>query len=709
MEWVRLMLRPVSIRAKFVRDLVLMVLLMGGAVVVVFWLANRRAIRTLSASIIHQTLQTIEQELQSFFEPITFSLQVAQSWGKEGDLSFDAGEGPEAEAALRQRLTDRFIPIMEQLPRLSSINVADETGRDYMLLHSDSGFEVWQSTVQADGTLVRHRTWSDHGADLSATRTDYDARTRPWYLGALERSRESHESDKAGAVFWTEPYSFFTAGEPGITASLALRGPDGTTQVVGCDLLLRDISKFTRSLRVSKRGKVVVMTTDGLVVGLPDDARFEDPAVRRAAYLKGPEEIGLDLARDATNAFGDAVVDAIKTNRDPEETTVRFRSIGEAWWGESRLFTLSPSRHLRMAVVVPEAELLGDLAFQRLVIAGTLMLVLLIGVWRAVALGRTLSQPVEQLVAQVDRIGQGDFGPAPSIATDIWEVRRLAAAHDRMRESLQSLMKLERDIQIARQIQQSALPRVLPILDGFELHAWNEPADETGGDTFDVIGFTMDAMGLLESAPHGKAPTLAGPSSRHADRAILLLADATGHGIGPALAATQIRAMLRMAVRLGATLQQIAQQLNEQLVADLPDNRFITAWLGVVDARAGTVTTFSAGQGPLLHYRAERGEFVTVATDAPPFGVMADLAVELQPALPLERGDLFLVISDGLFEARNAAGELFGLDRMRSVLADAATSSAADISAAVRRAVDDFTGHTPADDDRTIIVIRRTG
>ncbi|MCC6907238.1 MAG: SpoIIE family protein phosphatase [Phycisphaerales bacterium] len=696
-------MRPVSLRAKFVRDLALMLVVTGAVNIVILWFANRRAVHTLSASIIRQTLQTIERELDSFFNPVTFSLEVAASWSAEGALDLETRSGPFGDQAgfvvLRRRMTERFIPVMEQLPRLSSLLVADETGREFMLLRTDAGFEAWQTFVQDDGSLLRRRTWSDHGADLTVSRIDYDPRHRPWFTGAIAAG--------TGEVYWTEPYTFFTTGQPGISASIAARTPGGLTQVIGFDVLLRDISEFTRSLRVTQRGKVVVMTTDDLVVGLPNDPRFDDPQAREAALLKGPDELGLELARDATQAFGDAVVQAIEQQRDPQEMTVRFRSLGEAWWGESRLFSLAPTRHLRMAVIVPESELLGNLIYQRLVIAAALLAVLLVGLWRTIVLGRTLSRPVEQLVGQTDRIGQGDLSPAPAIRTDISEVRRIAAAHDRMRRSLQNLMKLERDIQIARQIQQSTMPHALPALDGFEIAAWNEPADETGGDTFDVIGLPDRSTGA-DALPHGRAAAPTARGEHTAPRAVLLLADATGHGIGPALAATQIRAMLRMALRLGSDLPQIARHLNEQLVADLPDNRFITAWMGEVDARAGTLTSFSAGQGPLLLYRAAARTITHVPTDAPPFGVTPDLIATPAAAVRMERGDVFAVLSDGLFEARNAAGEQFGLDRVEAVLTDAAADGADAIIAALRAAVESFTSSAAADDDRTIIVIRRT-
>lgn len=683
-------MRPVSIRFRFLRDLVLLALLMGGAALLVFWVASRRAIRTHSASIIRQTLETTERELDSFFDPVGLSLQVARGWGESGALSLmapsDVVGAEAAEAAVRERLVERFIAVVRQLPRISSLLVADETGREFMLLHTARGFEVWQTRPREDGGFERRRTWSDWNAPPES-RLDYDPLVRPWFNGAMENLRRSEGTGRGAALYWTEPYTFFTTHDPGITASIAMRDPAGRAQVVGFDILLADISEFTRSLRVGQRGKIVVMTTDDLVVGLPGDARFADPEVRRAAYLREPHEIGLDLARDATRAFGDAVVKAIQENRSPEGLTVRFQSLDEAWWGEAREFSLAPDRRLRIAVVVPEAELLGDIAAQRLTFAGILAALLLVGVWRAIVLGRTLSRPVEQLVAQSDRIGRGDLSPPQPIATDISEVQRLAAAHERMRESLRSLMRLERDLQIARQIQQSTLPRTLPALDGFDLAGWNEPAEETGGDTFDVI------------AVEGEG----------AARAVLLLADATGHGIGPALAATQIRAMLRMAVRLGADLADVARHLNEQLLADLPDNRFITAWLGEVDARAGTIASFSAGQGPILIYRAALGAFERRSADAPPFGVVDDMAVNVAAPVALERGDLFIVISDGFYEAHDAAGEQFGPARVERTIASHAGASAAAIIAAVREAVDAFTHSKRADDDRTIIVIRRTG
>ena len=116
------------------------------------------------------------------------------------------------------------------------------------------------------------------------------------------------------------------------------------------------------------------------------------------------------------------------------------------------------------------------------------------------------------------------------------------------RKARESLLKFECDLQVARRIQQSAYSQRLPAISGFEVDAWSEPAEETGGDTYDVIGLERDPdSGMIHL------------STDDVERAVLLLADATGHGIGPALSVTQVRAMLRMAVRLEPRLQKAAQ------------------------------------------------------------------------------------------------------------------------------------------------------
>ena len=166
--------------------------------------------------------------------------------------------------------------------------------------------------------------------------------------------------------------------------------------------------------------------------------------------------------------------------------------------------------------------------------------------------------------------------------------------------------------------------------------------------------------------------------------------------------------MLRMAVRMGQDMLTIVRHLNDQLCADLSDARFITAWLGELNAREHTLISFSAGQAPLLRYDAARGEVEVISADMPPFGVLDDLKIELSDPIDMKPGDIFAVISDGVFEAVNDANEQFGLARVSELLSRHHRNSPPQILSSVRAALDRFTGDVPAADDRTAIILKRS-
>ncbi len=263
------------------------------------------------------------------------------------------------------------------------------------------------------------------------------------------------------------------------------------------------------------------------------------------------------------------------------------------------------------------------------------------------------------------------------------------------RETRESLLKVERDLQLAREIQRKTFPDKLPELSGFDLYAWSEPAEETAGDTYDVIGYRAARLG----------PNVL--TTGEAERAYLLLADATGHGIGPALSVTQVRAMLRMAVRMKPQLSRIARHLNEQLCADLPGGRFVTTWLGEVNTRDHTIISFSAGQAPILRYEAAADRWDVLPADTMPLGISMDLDIKIGDPIPMNPGDILAVISDGFFEAVGRDGVKFGIDRVLDLLSAHHLESARQIHVALCSALAEFTGDAPADDDRTAIIVKR--
>jgi len=636
-----------------------MIGLLSTAIIVVAAIGARRAVAGLSSAIIVQMTDRVEERLHRFFDPLDGGLQIAGAWGAEGLLDLGRPD----------RLRTLLAPYMRRYAQISSILVADGRGNEFMLLRDGPRWTSREMKPGAWGRRGRFTEWTESRPEPIVTwrELDYDPRTRPWYRGAIGGTRRT--------IHWTEPYTFYTVQEPGITAAVAydLDEADGVEHVVAFDVKLSEISDFTYGLRPSPGGAVFVMTDQGQVIGLPRDEKFALPAARRSAILRNASDLGVQMVQDGTRAFMEL---------PPEDREAfQFVSDGRTWWAGAAPFELGPDRLLLMAVAVPADDLLEQVERSRLTIIVITVLVLAGAVWRAVALAHRYSEPIEALVQQSDRISRGDLEPGPEIASRVREVRRLARAQERMRLGLRSLLKLERDLQLARQIQERTFPEAIPVLRGFRIDAWSEPAEETGGDTYDVI--------------------------ERGDRVVLLLADATGHGIGPAISVTQVRSMLRMAVQLGADLATIVRDLNEQLHADLPDGRFVTAWLGEIDTAAGTLTSFSAGQAPIVRYDAAAGRCVALPADTVPLGVVADLSVEIAKPFTLAHGDIVAVISDGVYEALDAAGAQFGVDRVTQIISSNHDGSPTEIIAALREAVAVFTGDTAASDDRTGIIIKK--
>jgi serine phosphatase RsbU (regulator of sigma subunit) len=243
---------------------------------------------------------------------------------------------------------------------------------------------------------------------------------------------------------------------------------------------------------------------------------------------------------------------------------------------------------------------------------------------------------------------------------------------------------LGRELALAAEIQRCLLPEQPPQIDGFELAGWSQPANATGGDTYDFMVLPDQQV-------------------------MVTLGDASGHGMGPALVITEARAILRafaLSLRDPAMILRDARQL---LVMDLPTNRLITCFVGILDPGAGTLTYAAAGQGPILVYRKETDEFETSPATGPPLspGLPAEIGASLE-SLRLGHGDFVVLASDGFYEAPNPAREQLSAQRLIAALHAARRGSLEDIIAASRSAVTTFCEGVPQEDDMTIVLLRKT-
>jgi phosphoserine phosphatase len=286
-------------------------------------------------------------------------------------------------------------------------------------------------------------------------------------------------------------------------------------------------------------------------------------------------------------------------------------------------------------------------------------------------------------VLQILNKNEGVFDETDEFVAQALAAQAAVVLHRaKITEQMIASERLDREISVARDVQMGTLPKDMPRIEGYEFGGAFAPTDQTGGDLYDFV--PLDDRRLF-----------------------LLMGDATGHGIGPALSATQVRAMLRVAIRLDSSLDDAFVHINDQLCDDLPDDRFVTGFFGLLDADTHTVRFHSGGQGPIMHYQAEMAEFAWHPATTFPLGYLPQS--DLQPPIvsELEPGDILGLISDGIYEYENEHGAQFGRQGVIRVIDKNPDASAQELVDKIMAAAREHGGTAPQADDITIVLARR--
>lgn len=274
--------------------------------------------------------------------------------------------------------------------------------------------------------------------------------------------------------------------------------------------------------------------------------------------------------------------------------------------------------------------------------------------------------------------GEYDISLAETLAAQAGVVIQRA----RLIEQYVQKQRMDKSLEIARDIQRGLLPKADPTVAGFDIAAFSEPADETGGDIYDFF------------------PVADG-------RLAVVVADATGHGIGPALVIAETRAMLRALSGQTGDVSVVMGTVNDLLTEDLDSGRFVTCFLGVLDPAASCLTFASAGHGPIVFYDRDADSFEELAATAVPLGILDGVDFKDTVARKLNKGDLAVILTDGLFEAVDAADEQFGIGRICDIIRAGRDLPAREMIVRIRAAVAEWSGDLPQADDLTAVIIRR--
>jgi sigma-B regulation protein RsbU (phosphoserine phosphatase) len=279
------------------------------------------------------------------------------------------------------------------------------------------------------------------------------------------------------------------------------------------------------------------------------------------------------------------------------------------------------------------------------------------------------------------RSGVGPFPAEDRRALNLFANQAaLALEQARLHQEALEKERLEREMELAAQIQRRILPRTLPLVEGYQIVGWARPARHVGGDYWDVL-----------TLPDG--------------RTALLVADVSGKGVSAALLVSTLHSALHLLLGRGEPADRLLQAVNGHLIEFSAANKFATLLIAVLDAATGELSYVNAGHNPGLLLHAD-GTTTTLDACAVPLGLLP-VAVFSESKLQLQAGDLLCLYSDGVTEATSPSGEEYGQDRLEALLRRHLATPLPELRAALDAELREIARGLPQGDDQTVLLLRR--
>ena len=307
--------------------------------------------------------------------------------------------------------------------------------------------------------------------------------------------------------------------------------------------------------------------------------------------------------------------------------------------------------------------------------------VVLQGVRSVLAVPLGVSEKVFGIIYADSPIAEGRFTEDHlKVLTTLASVAAIRVENARLVEARFQQERLERELQLAMEIQQRFQPTAPPVVTGYEFQGISFPCYEIGGDYYDFI-------------------------QREDGRLIIALGDVSGKGTAAALLMSSLHASIHAQTGSHDSLVETISAVNRYLADNIPSNRFVTLFYAELDPESGALSFLNAGHNPPLIVHAA-GTVEQLASGGLPLGIKAN-AEYREGRTTLQRGDVLVIYSDGVTEAASPNGEEFGPTRLYEVVSRNVDSSAAGIRDRIESALTKFSQGTQAADDITLVIVKR--
>jgi sigma-B regulation protein RsbU (phosphoserine phosphatase) len=306
----------------------------------------------------------------------------------------------------------------------------------------------------------------------------------------------------------------------------------------------------------------------------------------------------------------------------------------------------------------------------------------------AIILSRTFStsiiDPVHQMETAMARVEKGDLAASVPINSND-ELGVLAENFNQMTEGLKERYRLRQSLDLAKEVQQNLLPKGDPEFPGLDIAGKSIYCDETGGDYFDFL------------SSNEPAPQKFG----------VVIGDVSEHGIPSALLMASIRAFLRQRSALSGNIANIVTDVNRQLTQDVKDTgRFITLFYLLIDMADRSLNWVRAGHEPAVLYDPSTDRFEELSGEGLALGIDGSWKYTAKQRTDLTDGQIILLSTDGIWEARNPQDEMFGKPALYRLIRENSAAEAQKILDAILAELNQFQQNVELSDDITLVIIK---
>jgi phosphoserine phosphatase RsbU/P len=548
-----------------------------------------------------------------------------------------------------------------------------------------------QATKEADPDLTSIYIATDSGVmwmypGMGYTPPEYDPRVRDWYT----RARAA-----GGRPVWSGPYTDAAGHGLVVTCSKSVSGRYGSW-VIGTDVTIESINANILDLTLNGVGYPVLLDNRGDVISRPglsaNGTRWDEEFTPDDAFTSNNPALE---AVAANMTAGKSGIERVMFNNSP--VYVAYAPVPSMNWSFAVSMPvkeiLAPVQNTEEKIAIETRETGARIGEQTgrvvTIFAFLFCLLLAIVVFLSWRLARIITRPVDALKAGAVALGSGDLGYRVDLRTgDEFEdlavsfntmASDLRTSIDNLRRTTAEKERYTKELEIAREIQDTFLPETTPAIPGIGIAAVTIPAMEIGGDFYDFIPAGENRWGIA-------------------------MADVSGKGISAALFMALSRTLLHVSGGMAGDPTAAIRQANRWIYEDGRSSMFVTVFYGVLDPAGLRFSYVNAGHNPPLLVRGD-GVQELCRSRGIALGVVPDVSIA-STTLDLRHGDILVLYTDGVTEAFNDQNVAFGDERLRNFVRANRAKPAREVLEGLVAEIRAFTGSAPQSDDITLVVVK---